>query len=214
MRFTIILTFILSTSLLNSQEYKLLSWDDLKPQTNFEDPYKKLTKEQLYNLGQLANYIAKESNAQSSLSTKEIEDKKKIQEWLKTEGIDYDYLFSIRQEVEEMRRIKNEGMNESIDNTSIEISGYLLPLNFQNKKANEFLLVPWVGACIHTPPPAKNQIIFVRTTEWVDAIELFDPVLISGTINIDEKTSDLFLSDGTSKINTGYSVQNGSIFKF
>ena len=34
-----------------------------------------------------------------------------------------------------------------------------LPLEFSGKRVTEFLLVPWVGACIHTPPPPPNQIV-------------------------------------------------------
>ena len=116
--------------------------------------------------------------------------------------------------VEEMRAKRGSEVNKNLDNTMIEISGYLLPLNFNQGKANEFLLVPWVGACIHTPAPPKNQIIYVKTREWMDAVELYDPVMLSGQLQIGEKISELFLGDGTTQINTGYSVNDGTIFKF
>jgi len=31
---------------------------------------------------------------------------------------------------------------------------------------NEFLLVPYLGACIHVPPPLPNQIIYVKAEVW------------------------------------------------
>ena len=46
--------------------------------------------------------------------------------------------------------------------------GYLLPLEFSGKLVSEFLLVPWVGACIHTPPPPPNQIVHVKTDKPIE----------------------------------------------
>ncbi|MEY3969963.1 MAG: hypothetical protein RI968_224 [Pseudomonadota bacterium] len=44
---------------------------------------------------------------------------------------------------------------------SIRIPGYVVPLDADRSKQREFLLVPYFGACIHTPPPPANQIILV-----------------------------------------------------
>lgn len=50
----------------------------------------------------------------------------------------------------------------ALDGESIRIAGYLVPLEYNEKKLiSEFLLVPYYGACIHTPPPPANQIIHV-----------------------------------------------------
>ena len=35
----------------------------------------------------------------------------------------------------------------------VKIGGYVVPLDFDATKVTEFLLVPFVGACIHVPPP-------------------------------------------------------------
>lgn len=43
----------------------------------------------------------------------------------------------------------------------IRISGYVVPLDAERSLSREFLLVPYFGACIHTPPPPANQIILV-----------------------------------------------------
>jgi hypothetical protein len=43
----------------------------------------------------------------------------------------------------------------------IRISGYVVPLDAERSLNREFLLVPYFGACIHTPPPPANQIILV-----------------------------------------------------
>ena len=49
-------------------------------------------------------------------------------------------------------------------NKKISIPGYAVPLDAERSEKREFLLVPYFGACIHTPPPPANQIVLVRPT--------------------------------------------------
>ena len=44
----------------------------------------------------------------------------------------------------------------------VRIGGYVVPLDFEATTIKEFLLVPFVGACIHVPPPPANQIVYVK----------------------------------------------------
>ena len=47
-------------------------------------------------------------------------------------------------------------------NKKVRIPGYAVPLDAERSDKREFLLVPYFGACIHTPPPPANQILLVR----------------------------------------------------
>lgn len=50
--------------------------------------------------------------------------------------------------------------------TLVSISGYIVPLTLtESKTVTTFFLVPYYGACIHFPPPAPNQMIYVRVPE-------------------------------------------------
>jgi len=49
-------------------------------------------------------------------------------------------------------------------NKKVRIPGYAVPLDAERSDKREFLLVPYFGACIHTPPPPANQIVLVRPT--------------------------------------------------
>ena len=49
-------------------------------------------------------------------------------------------------------------------NKKVRIPGYAVPLDTERSETREFLLVPYFGACIHTPPPPANQIVLVRPT--------------------------------------------------
>jgi len=46
----------------------------------------------------------------------------------------------------------------------VRLPGYAVPLDVNRHDKREFLLVPYFGACIHTPPPPANQIVLVRPT--------------------------------------------------
>lgn len=49
-------------------------------------------------------------------------------------------------------------------NQKVRLPGYAVPLDANRNDKREFLLVPYFGACIHTPPPPANQIVLVRPT--------------------------------------------------
>ena len=47
----------------------------------------------------------------------------------------------------------------------VKIPGFTVPLEDFASAATEFLLVPFVGACVHTPPPPPNQLVYVKMDE-------------------------------------------------
>jgi hypothetical protein len=211
MRIFLFSLFVLISWPFRSQEYQILSWEDLKPYPKFKDPFKKLSSYELYKLGTLDKI--ERDKSEKDLTTESLEIKKALEQWLTQRDIDYSYLLSIKDSIEDKRKEQLSGVNLTLDGTKVKISGYLLPLNFQNEKANQFLLVPWVGACIHTPPPPKNQIVYIQTSSWIDAFALFEPVSVSGGIQILNSRNDLFLSDGTSQIESAYSMTEVQIHK-
>jgi hypothetical protein len=69
---------------------------------------------------------------------------------------------------------------EALDGKRVRIGGYVVPLDFDATKVKEFLLVPFVGACIHVPPPPANQIVYVKSETGFDVKGSFDPVWVTG----------------------------------
>ncbi|MGL4829805.1 MAG: DUF3299 domain-containing protein, partial [Vibrio sp.] len=47
-----------------------------------------------------------------------------------------------------------------LNGSRVKIPGFVIPLEGDDQKVTEFLLVPYFGACIHVPPPPPNQIIY------------------------------------------------------
>ena len=85
-----------------------------------------------------------------------------------------------------------------LDGQRVRIGGYVVPLDFEATNVKEFLLVPFVGACIHVPPPPPNQIIYVKTAKGFDVAGSFDPVWVTGTLKA--------ASQYTGLAETGYSI--------
>ena len=69
-----------------------------------------------------------------------------------------------------------------LDGLRIRIPGYVVPLDMLGGRIREFLLVPYFGACIHTPPPPANQIIHVLPKAPARGVKSMDAVWISGTL--------------------------------
>ncbi len=146
----------------SNQQIRELNWDDLIPSgLEFDDPYRKLTEDQLYNLGTVAMYQQRLNNKQEIPDSVKVEYQQALKT-LRKEGVDIDGLFARRAEITEKRRLQAQTANVDLNRKNIRMPGYLLPLEFKDKKVTEFLLVPWVGACIHSPPPQANQIVQVK----------------------------------------------------
>lgn len=73
----------------------------------------------------------------------------------------------------------------------IRLSGYVVPLKFNGDGVEEFLLVPYVGACIHVPPPQKNQIVLVNSRAPVKARGLFQAVTVTGILSLSNSRTEL-----------------------
>ena len=86
-----------------------------------------------------------------------------------------------------------------LDGKTVRIGGYIVPLDFEKTKVTEFLLVPFVGACIHVPPPPANQIIYVKMEKGIQVAGTFDPVTVTGKMTAAQTFTGL--------AETGYSIE-------
>jgi hypothetical protein len=72
--------------------------------------------------------------------------------------------------------------NPSLDGQQVRIPGFVVPLEEGKEGLTEFLLVPYFGACIHSPPPPANQIVHVLPRTAAKGLRSMDAVWISGTM--------------------------------
>lgn len=93
----------------------------------------------------------------------------------------------------------NAPVNNAMDGQTVRIPGYIVPLEESKAGLKEFLLVPYFGACIHSPPPPANQIIHITRKAPVKGFHSMDPVWVSGTLKT--LRSDTFMGA------TGYRME-------
>ena len=91
-----------------------------------------------------------------------------------------------------MEQIGTFNVVKDFDGKRIRVPGYVVPFDFNaDAEHKEFLLVPYFGACLHTPPPPPNQIIFVRSDVAAKIENIEDPVWLEGTLSTGEFLNDL-----------------------
>lgn len=74
---------------------------------------------------------------------------------------------------------------KKLEGKLVRIPGFVVPLDDFQEEGAEFLLVPYYGACVHTPPPPPNQIVMVSMEgRKTIKLNLFDAVWMSGRLKI------------------------------
>ncbi len=68
------------------------------------------------------------------------------------------------------------------DGEFVKVPGFMVPLEDNQKKVTQFLLVPTPQACIHVPPPPPNQMLLVDIKEGTEVS--YGPIWVHGTLKI------------------------------
>ena len=105
---------------------------------------------------------------------------------------------------------------EALDGEQVKIPGFIVPLEINNTSISEFLLVPYFGACTHTPPPPANQIIYSKIKNEYTTDDLTAPVWITGKLTTGSFVSKLN-EVGVSRaadISSSYSIEVDKIEEY
>jgi len=203
-----ILVIIVSSIFLTAaaESVRQISWDNLIPAHLAEEDYlENLTEDQKDLVMWFINSYESlpKRGKDTDESWREFDD---AMPTLKKHGID------IAKVMEKRREIQTAVVKE-LNGKLVRLPGYILPLELSGLKVTEFLLVPYVGACIHVPPPPPNQIVFVKTglKKGYASKKLYDPVWVTGVISVQSMVKDLFLVDGSAGVQIGYNMQANQI---
>ncbi|MES2719024.1 MAG: DUF3299 domain-containing protein [Pseudomonadota bacterium] len=94
--------------------------------------------------------------------------------------------------MQQLREVWDNAPTEpALDGTRIRLPGYLVPLEEVAAGHTEFLLVPYFGACIHTPPPPANQIVLVVPAKPAAGFRSMDTVWVSGLLKTTRNNSPM-----------------------
>jgi len=97
--------------------------------------------------------------------------------------------------VEALKSIRESWVNapvvDEMNGKGVNLIGYVAPLDGDLEHVKEFLLVPYFGACIHTPPPPSNQIIHVHLMTPMSMMGWDAGVSVSGILEINHSDTAL-----------------------
>ncbi len=82
-------------------------------------------------------------------------------------------------------------LNEELDGAFIKMPGFIIPLEITSEGVTEFMLVPYIGACIHVPPPPANQLVMVNSKQPWPSDQLWDAVWVIGTMRTQLQSTSL-----------------------
>ena len=96
---------------------------------------------------------------------------------------------------------------EHLDGQEVRLPGYIVPLDLDSAgNVTEFFLVPYVGACVHLPPPPPNQIVYVIPDTALRLETMWETFWIEGTMSTEQHASDIGLA--------GYTIRASKIEDF
>lgn len=72
------------------------------------------------------------------------------------------------------------GIRTDWNGQTVRLPGFIVPIDYAGTGVTAFILVPFVGACVHVPPPPANQLVFVTTEKPYESSGLFEAVNVTG----------------------------------
>ena len=199
-----LLLFSVAISASFAEELPELNWDELSPEMEpIDNPFSSMQQEQIDKLRDL---LWIRQTPPEELTDDDRAREKQLVTDLAEEGVDADYMLEQRDIIMEKYRIAATATVPEVLGKKVRIPGYLLPLDVKDGAITEFLLVPTIGACIHTPPPPPNQMVFVRYEPGFANASLYTPVWISGELREDNRKANARFLDGQSQIEVTYAM--------
>lgn len=89
------------------------------------------------------------------------------------------------------RQPASTGIRTDWNGRTVRLSGFVVPLDYEGTSVTAFILVPYVGACIHVPPPPANQLVLVTTARPYAADGLFEAVTVTGMFGTASSSTQL-----------------------
>lgn len=99
--------------------------------------------------------------------------------------VDHDQMPLSRQQPE------SHGVRTDWNGQVVRLPGFIVPIDYSGTGVTAFILVPFVGACVHVPPPPANQLVFVTTPEPYESSGLFEAVNVIGMFGVSSLSTQL-----------------------
>jgi len=74
----------------------------------------------------------------------------------------------------------SNGVRTDWNGQIVRLPGFIVPIDYSGTGVTAFILVPFIGACVHVPPPPANQLVFVTTSVPYESTGMFEAVNVIG----------------------------------
>jgi hypothetical protein len=85
----------------------------------------------------------------------------------------------------------SSGVRTDWNGQIVRLPGFIVPIDYSGTGVTAFILVPYVGACVHVPPPPANQLVFVTSETPYETEGLFEAVNVIGMFGVSSMTTHL-----------------------
>ncbi|MEM0987651.1 MAG: DUF3299 domain-containing protein [Pseudomonadota bacterium] len=130
---------------------------------------------------------------------------------LAADGLDPHRLIRDMAALDAARAAAQQAINPTMDGQIVQLPGYALPLSADPDTVGAFLLLPFVGACIHYPPPPANQVIRAELAMPHRFTGRYQSVWITGRLRAQTTTSQLSYVDGRAEVSAAWTIEVLSI---
>ncbi|ADM10471.1 lipoprotein, putative [Parvularcula bermudensis HTCC2503] len=160
----------------SQQAVRVLEWDDLLPEGEedrldrmYADYYRELERRMKGSQAPLSSAAGPIGNIGGSIG-----------------GIEEGSSFDV------MPQIGTYDTVSELDGRTVRLPGFVVPFDFDAKgRLRNFLFVPYFGACIHTPPPPPNQIVYVEGETSISVDDIWVPYWAEGVLHAKRNENDI-----------------------
>lgn len=195
-------------ALAGATETRIIGWRDLVPAAEpLQNPFETLSEDVRGDIATIARIRADLQLGFITEDSADMQEARALEQALSAIGVDANAVMAQADALAAEIDRRNSELVSELDGKIVRMPGYALPLEMSTDGVSEFLLVPYVGACIHAPPPPANQTVFVDLEGSYRITDLYAPVWVTGTIRTRPGTRALNFVDGEANVETGYTIE-------
>jgi hypothetical protein len=156
----------------------LLEWQQLVPNEGLEDPFTKLSREQLQKLAEVARIRDLLANEKVQAADPSVKQAIKTANVLRASGVDVDYHLMMRRSIRRMREAQGRAVVQRLDGVEVTLSGFVVPTQVTDGRVTEFFLVSDYDFCSYGISLPPNQVVLVRS----DTDTLEEGAMLTATV--------------------------------
>lgn len=208
-------SFLFALAQVGSADASEVTWSDLPDRAaqTFEDPYRNLSTAQLDALLRVVRMREQleDPDLAGNLRSELEQNLADAVDELERAGIEPDWLISQRWVVAERRERAATAGNPALDGSQATLSGFVIPAPPDAEGRFTAYLVPERGMCSHVPPPPPNQLLrLVFEEAWYPQF-IYEPVRVSGRLEIDPSQRVMRVVDGPVKMASTFTIDVASV---